>query len=111
MKLMPFPRIPFRSSSWENVQDYAQISALTLQKEMEARRAASQCTPPRNVNSRIELNFKVEAAQGIRSQQMMLTEMEELYQEALGGVYMGISALQLFPDARGQVRLNGPGIT
>jgi hypothetical protein len=110
MKLMPFPRIPFRCSSWENVQDYAQNTALTLQKEMEARRAASQCTPPRNVISRIELNFKVEAAQGIRSQQMMLTEMEELYQEALGGVYMGISALQLFPDARGQVRLNGPGI-
>ena len=36
--------------------------------------------------------------------------MEALYQEALGGVYVGISAVQLFPDASGQVRLNGPDI-
>jgi hypothetical protein len=110
MKLSPFPRTQLHCSTWENMQDSTQNPALTAKKEAEAKSAAAQCKPPRDVISRVELNFKVEAAPGFRSQQMPLSEMEAVFQEALGGVFMGISAVQLFPDGRGQVRLNGSGI-
>ena len=110
MKLPPFPRTQLHCSIWENMQDPTQNPALTAKKEAEAKTAAAQCKPPRDVISRIELNFKVEAAQGFRSQGMALSKMEAVFQEAMGGVFMGISAVQLFPDGRGQVRLNGSGV-
>lgn len=107
--LQPLTRFTVHCAPWESAQSTQAINDVwTAQKEAEARARAAGCVPPRPTLSRVEVRFKVSVAPKADLRKP-LDSMEKIYLHAMGGIALGIAAVQLFADSSGYVNPQGRG--
>jgi len=101
--LQPLARFTVYCVPWESAQATQSVNDVwTAQKEAEARARAAECVPPRPALSRVEVRFKVSVATKADLRKP-LDCMEKIYLHAMGGIALGIAAVQLFADPSGNV--------
>jgi len=109
IQLRPLPKIPFTCRPWVRSQDLqAAYDSRTARKQQEAKEQASKCVPPRTVLSKIDLKFKVKIRAGANIRQDV-KYVEQCFEHAMGGIKLGIAAVQLSTDTYGQVNPQGRG--
>jgi hypothetical protein len=86
----------------------AAYDSRTARKQQEAKEQASKCVPPRTVLSKIDLKFKVKIRAGANIRQDVKF-VEQCFEHAMGGIKLGIAAVQLSIDTYGEVNPQGRG--